>query len=185
MLWKPGAAALQTVLARCRRRPGRTSCGGAHASPKRHPSALHHWDYAQFAGAGRAAFARWCAERRAGIGAAGDAGCSGPRSVDGHRAGRAGRVFFVKAPADEPIRFALLDAKGAVLRQEHGWFWIRGGEQRYCVGATRDRNMRRKIECQRSCLRTTTPVDLTESLAAQRAAAGRQLRCIALVSSFC
>ena len=33
--------------------------------------------------------------------------------------------FFVKTPADRPIRFALLDEKGAVVRQEHGWFWIR------------------------------------------------------------
>ena len=33
--------------------------------------------------------------------------------------------FFVRTPADKPIRFALLDAKGAVVRQEHGWFWIR------------------------------------------------------------
>ena len=38
--------------------------------------------------------------------------------------------FFVKAPADRAIRFVLLDAKGSVLRQEHGWFWItaRGAE---------------------------------------------------------
>ena len=42
--------------------------------------------------------------------------------------------FFVQTPADRPIRFALLDAKGAVVRQEHGWFWIRSGEQRICVG---------------------------------------------------
>ena len=42
--------------------------------------------------------------------------------------------FFVKVPADKPIRFALLDAKGAVVRQEHGWFWIRRGEQRYLRG---------------------------------------------------
>ena len=42
--------------------------------------------------------------------------------------------FFVKTPSDKPIRFALLDQKGAILRQEHGWFWIRSGEQRICVG---------------------------------------------------
>ena len=42
--------------------------------------------------------------------------------------------FFVETPADRPIRFALLDAHGAVLRQEQGWFWARRGEQRICVG---------------------------------------------------
>jgi hypothetical protein len=42
--------------------------------------------------------------------------------------------FFVQAAADRPLRFVLLDAQGRVLRQEHGWFWIRAGEQRVCVG---------------------------------------------------
>lgn len=42
--------------------------------------------------------------------------------------------FFVRAAADRPLRFVLLDAHGRVLRQEHGWFWIRRGEQRVCVG---------------------------------------------------
>lgn len=42
--------------------------------------------------------------------------------------------FFVQAAADRPLRFILLDAHGRVLRQEHGWFWIRAGEQRVCVG---------------------------------------------------
>jgi hypothetical protein len=42
--------------------------------------------------------------------------------------------FFVQAAADRPLRFVLLDAHGRVLRQEHGWFWIRRGEQRVCVG---------------------------------------------------
>jgi hypothetical protein len=42
--------------------------------------------------------------------------------------------FFVQAAADRPLRFLLLDARGRVLRQEHGWFWIRRGEQRICVG---------------------------------------------------
>ncbi len=42
--------------------------------------------------------------------------------------------FFVRAAADRPLRFVLLDAHGHVLRQERGWFWIRPGEQRVCVG---------------------------------------------------
>ena len=69
--------------------------------------------------------------------------------------------FLVKVPGDKPIRFALLDAKGAVVRQEHGWFWIRRGEQRYCVGchAGPERSSENRVPA--VLLRTTTAVDLT------------------------
>jgi len=69
--------------------------------------------------------------------------------------------FFVRTPADKPIRFALLDAKGSVVREEHGWFWIRRGEQRYCVGchAGPERSSENRVPV--VLLRTTIPVDLT------------------------
>ena len=69
--------------------------------------------------------------------------------------------FFVKAPADRAIRFVLLDAKGAVLRQEHGWFWIRRGEQRICVGCHAGPEHAAENRVPAVLLRTTTPVDLT------------------------
>lgn len=42
--------------------------------------------------------------------------------------------FFVEVPANQPVRFELLDAKGQVLRAEHGYIWARPGEQRGCAG---------------------------------------------------
>jgi hypothetical protein len=42
--------------------------------------------------------------------------------------------FYVHVAADRPLRFVLLDAQGRILRQEYGWFWVRRGEQRICVG---------------------------------------------------
>ena len=69
--------------------------------------------------------------------------------------------FFVRTPADRPIRFALLDAKGAVVREEHGWFWIRRGEQRYCVGCHVGPERSSENRVPAVLLRTTTPVDLT------------------------
>jgi hypothetical protein len=69
--------------------------------------------------------------------------------------------FFVKAPADKPIRFALLNAKGAVLRQEHGWFWARRGEQRICVGCHVGPERAPENRVPAVLLHTTTPVDLT------------------------
>ncbi len=68
------------------------------------------------------------------IGAVGDEDADGQAVVMGTAPVELDGSFFVKVPADKPIRFALLDKKGAVVRQEHGWFWIRSGEQRICVG---------------------------------------------------
>ena len=42
--------------------------------------------------------------------------------------------FYVKVPGDQPLRLLLLNAQGCTLREEQGWFWIRRGEQRICVG---------------------------------------------------
>lgn len=47
--------------------------------------------------------------------------------------------FFVQVPANLPIRFALLDAKGGVIREEHGWVWTRPGEERGCTGCHGDK----------------------------------------------
>ena len=69
--------------------------------------------------------------------------------------------FFVQTPADQPIRFALLDAKGGVLRRELGWFWIRKGEQRYCVGCHTGPERASENRVPAILLRTTTPADLT------------------------
>ena len=42
--------------------------------------------------------------------------------------------FYVQVPADRPLRIELLNAAGAMVRAERGWFWMRPSEQRICVG---------------------------------------------------
>ena len=69
--------------------------------------------------------------------------------------------FFVKTPADRPIRFALLDGKGSILRQEQGWHWIRGGEQRICVGCHAGPERASQNRAPEVLLRSTRPADLT------------------------
>ncbi|MGC9291533.1 MAG: hypothetical protein ACP5EP_02275 [Acidobacteriaceae bacterium] len=46
--------------------------------------------------------------------------------------------FYIKVPADTPIRFALLDAKGRVIRAQKSWIWARPGEDRGCLGCHED-----------------------------------------------
>jgi hypothetical protein len=48
-----------------------------------------------------------------------------------------------------------------VLRQEHGWFWIRRGEQRICVGCHVGPERASENRMPDVLLRTTVPVDLS------------------------
>ena len=160
-LWHPGAAALQTLLAL----PGKNLVEpvliAPRPTPKRHPSGLHPWDYANLmaldARLSRSGDLKQlpASVRLEALDAKGHAVTKGaaPIEPDGS--------FFVKTPADQPIRFSLLDKNGAVLRQEHGWFWIRRGEQRICVGCHTGPERASENHVPTVLLRSTTPIDLT------------------------
>jgi len=159
--WKPGTAVLQTLLARADEELVDPVLIASRNTPKRHPSGLHDWNYANMLaldarlareGDLKAAPALVRLETQDAQGHAVVAGTA-PVENDGS--------FFVKTPADTPIRFALLDAKGAVVRQEYGWFWIRRGEQRICVGCHTGPERASENRVPAVLLRTTTPVDLT------------------------
>ncbi|MGA9671815.1 MAG: hypothetical protein WBQ94_21565 [Terracidiphilus sp.] len=166
-LWEPGdgikagASALQTVLAIGDKDLIEPVVVAPRNRPKRHPSGLHDWSYANM----MALDARLSREgdlkvapaqvRLETLNQQGRAVAMGTAPVE------ADGSFLVKTPADQPIRFALLDGKGAVVRQEHGWFWIRRGEQRYCVGCHTGPERSSENRVPSVLLRTTTPVDLT------------------------
>jgi Hydrazine synthase alpha subunit middle domain len=42
--------------------------------------------------------------------------------------------FYVQVPGDKPLQIELLDRHGKTLQREQGWWWMRKGEQRICVG---------------------------------------------------
>ena len=63
----------------------------------------------------------------------------------------------------------------SVVRQEHGWFWIRRGEQRICVGCHTGPERSSENRVPGVLLHTTTPVDLSGANvngAAQQKSAG-------------
>ena len=150
---------------------------GARPRPNRHPSGLHPWSYANLLALdarlsrdgtlkGTPATVRLETEDKAGHAIAMG---TAPVEKDGS--------FFIQVPGDKPIRLSVLDAKGTVLRQEHGWFWARGGEQRYCVGCHTGPERASENRVPGVLLRSTTPVDLTNTAPAtgtkQAAAGGR------------
>jgi Hydrazine synthase alpha subunit middle domain len=129
--------------------------------PRQHPSALHDWNYANLLaldarqsrdGALKTTPSQLRLETQDATGRTVTMGTS-PVEPDGS--------FFVKVPPDQPIRFSLLDGKGAVVRQEHGWFWIRRGEQRICVGCHVGPEHAAENNVPAVLLRSTTPVDLS------------------------
>jgi hypothetical protein len=174
-IWKPGATALKSVLAKSGEDLVEPALVAPRTRPKHHPTGLHDWSYANML----ALDARQSREGDLKVVPASvrleTLNDAGRTVVTGTAPIEADGSFFVKTPADKPIRFSLLDAKGAVVRQEHGWFWIRRGEQRICVGCHTGPERSSENRVPAVLLRTTTPVDLTgvkESGAAQQKPVG-------------
>ena len=69
--------------------------------------------------------------------------------------------FFVQVPADRPLQIELLDASGKTLQREAGFFWMRRGEQRGCVGCHAGPETSPENAVPMILLKSTTPADLT------------------------
>jgi hypothetical protein len=160
-IWTTGRAGMDTVLAISAEDLVEPVLVAPRARPNRHPSGLHPWDYANLmaldARVSRDGVLRGTpvSVRLEAQDAAGRAIAMGTAPVEQDGS------FFVKVPADRPIRFELLDFKGTVLKQEHGWFWARGGEQRICVGCHAGPERASENRVPAVLMRTTVPVDLT------------------------
>jgi hypothetical protein len=164
-----GANLARTVLARADADLVEPVVVAPRTRPHRHPSGLHEWSYANLLsldsrlsreGDLKTAPAQVRLET---LDAQGHVASNGTAPVE------ADGSFFIQVPGDKPIRFALLDQHGAVVRQERGWFWIRGGEQRYCVGCHTGPERASENRVPAVLMHTTTPADLTGAKAATQA----------------
>lgn len=163
---KPGATSLQKVFTDPANDLVDPVLVVPRSRPHRHPSGLHDWTFANLlaldARQSRLGDLREAPVqvRLESMDGSGHVVSQGAATVE------ADGSFFVSTPADRPIRFALLDGRGDVLRQEQGWFWIRRGEQRYCVGCHTGPERSSENRVPAVLLRTTTPVDLSGKLPA-------------------
>lgn len=136
--------------------------------PNQHPSALHDWNYANLlclnAYTSKYTFApgsiAWM--KLYTTNSAGKPKLLGSSSVEPDGS------FFVQVPADQPLQIELLDRQGKTLKREQGWYWMRKGEQRICVGchAGPERSPENLVPA--VLLNTTTPVDLTGAATAHK-----------------
>lgn len=157
----PAGATLKAVLAESGEDLVEPVLLARHNRPHRHPSGLHPWDYANLL-ALDSRLSREGDLKQTPASVRLEAMSAGGRTIVAGTAPVApDGSFFVKVPADQPIRFALLDQKGAVMRRERGWFWIRRGEQRICVGCHTGPERASENRVPEVLLRSTTPVDLT------------------------
>lgn len=132
-----------------------------HAVPKRYPSALHDWPIANLlclnAYTSKYSFAAGSIDsvRMYTRNEDGTARLLGTAPVE-----RDGS-FFVQVPGDEPLQIELLDRTGKTLKRESGFFWMRRGEQRGCVGCHAGPEIAPENAVPLVLLKSTTPADLT------------------------
>ena len=170
--WRPGTKAVLPVASDVERDLVEPAVVAARPVPRTFPTALHPWKTGNLLaldarlsrdGPLQGAPVTVRVETQDGGGQAKVLGTA-PVMQDGS--------FFVKVPGDAALRFILLDAAGRTVRQERGWFWMRSGEQRICVGCHTGPERAPDNRVPEVLLRTTTPVDLSGAGSAT-AAGGR------------
>jgi hypothetical protein len=102
--------------------------------PNRHPSALHEWSYANTLCLNAYTSKDHMAEGAIASVRLYTRDAQGGTQVQGTAQVEKDGSFYLRIPGDVPLRIELLDAGGKTLKSEAGWFWLRSGEQRICVG---------------------------------------------------
>jgi len=161
MLWSSGSARLRPVLSQPDSDVIEPVPVAAKALPNRHPSGLHEWPNANLLclnaytskypfPTGSIRSARFYTRDDSGhpqlLGTA-------PVERDGS--------FFVHVPSDRPLQIELLDVAGKPLKREAGFFWMRRGEQRACVGCHAGPETSPENAVPMILLKSTTPADMT------------------------
>lgn len=68
--------------------------------------------------------------------------------------------FYIAVPADQPVRFQVLDGAGHVVREQRSWLWSRSGEEHGCVGCHEDRALAPENRWPMALRRFDTPTPL-------------------------
>ena len=172
MLWTPSSPTLRLVVAEQNLDAVQPVLIAVRSTPNRHPSGLHDWPNANLLclnaytskfqiAAGSIHSVRLYTRDNAGnptlLGTA-------PVERDGS--------FFVQVPTEKPLQIELLDSAGKTLQREAGFFWMRRGEQRACVGCHAGPETSPENAVPMILLKSTRPADMTAATA-QNATGGR------------
>jgi hypothetical protein len=102
--------------------------------PNQHPSGLHDWNYANLL-----CLNAYTSTYKLTLGSVAEARVyttneKGKAKLLGSSPVEPDGSFYVQVPGDKPLQIELLDKQGKTLQREQGWWWLRKGEQRICVG---------------------------------------------------
>jgi hypothetical protein len=159
--WSTGRSSLERVLAEPDENVLQPVVLAARTVPNRHPSGLHDWPNANLL----------CLNAYTSKYALAKASIKSIRMYTRDEAGHSRLLgtapverdgsFFVQVPGEQPIQFELLDGSGKTLKREAGYFWMRRGEQRVCVGCHAGPETAPENAVPEILLKSTTPADLT------------------------
>jgi len=128
--------------------------------PNRHPSALHDWD-----GANVLCLNAYTSKMKIAKGSVESIQLytlrDGKPVLLGGAHVEADGSFFLHVPADQPLQVQLLDKSGSTLQRERGWFWMRRGEQRECVGCHAGPERAPENAVPQVLVKSTEPADMT------------------------
>lgn len=159
--WKPGASVAKTLARDDARDLVQPVVVAPRAVPNRHPSALHDWKTGNLLALNARLSRSGLLDATPQFIRAETIGADGRTAVLGTAPVESDGSFFVQATGDEPLRLVLLDADGNRIRAEDGWFWVRRGEQRICVGCHTGPERAPDNRVPQVLLRSTTPADMT------------------------
>jgi hypothetical protein len=159
--WKPGTSALRTDIAEKGVNVVEPTLLMKRPTPNRYPSGLHDWSYANVL-----CLNAYTSKYRFADGAIASVhlytrSSSGAVKLLGTSTVERDGSFYLRTPGDQPLRIALLDKNGKVLKEEAGWFWLRRGEQRVCVGCHAGPETAPENAVPEVLQRSTVPADMT------------------------
>jgi len=159
--WEPGAPALQPEVVEARANVIQPALVMARPIPNIHPSGLHNWSYANVLclNAYRSP-QRFERDSIAEVRFYGRGSSGSPQVLGTAPVGKDGS-FYVRVAGNQPLKIELLDKSGNTLKKEAGWFWLRGGEQRICVGCHAGPQAAPENAVPEVLLRSTVPADMT------------------------
>jgi hypothetical protein len=171
MLWQQGTQALQPLEVEQGINLLQPVLVAPRATPNRHPSGLHDWPNANLlclnAYTSKYPFAPGSIHSVRVY----TRDSQGNSKLLGEAAVERDGSFFVQVPNEQPLQIELLDAAGKTLKRQSGFFWMRRGEQRACVGCHAGPETAPENAVPQILLKSTTPTNMT-GVTAENAAGG-------------
>lgn len=129
--------------------------------PNRHPSGLHDWTYANLLCLNAYTSKLHIPEGAIAAVRLYTRDQSGHPNLLGTASVEKDGSFYLRTPGDRPLKIELLDAAGRTVQKEAGWFWLRRGEQRICVGCHAGPETAPENLVPAALLRSTVAADIT------------------------